>query len=129
MAAQMNIVTFGSDDIENKLSKMNERDIDDLAFGAIELDSTGKILKYNSAEGAITGRDPSEVIGKNFFREVAPCTNTPEFYGEFQKGVSAGNLSTMFEYEFNYQMTPTKVKVHMKKALVGDSYWVFVKRI
>jgi photoactive yellow protein len=35
----------------------------------------------------------------------------------------------MIEYTFNYQMKPTKVKVHMKKALVGDSYWVFVKRL
>jgi len=26
-------------------------------------------------------------------------------------------------------MKPTKVQVHMKRALQGDSYWVFVKRL
>jgi len=30
---------------------------------------------------------------------------------------------------FDYNMAPTKVKVHMKKALVGDTFWVFVKRV
>ena len=125
----MEIVTFGSEDIENTLSKMDDKKINDLAFGAIQLDGSGKILQYNAAEGAITGRDPKAVIGKNFFREVAPCTNSREFKGRFEEGVAAGNLNTMFEYTFDYEMKPTKVKVHMKKALSGDSYWVFVKRL
>ena len=125
----MEIVTFGAADIENKLAKMNEQDIDQLAFGAIELDANGVILKYNMQEGSITGRTPKDVIGKNFFEEVAPCTKTPKFHGAFRDGVKANNLSAMFEYEFDYKMTPTKVKVHMKKALTGNTYWVFVKRL
>lgn len=125
----MEIVKFGQDDIENSLSKMNDKDLDGLAFGAIQLDQDGNILQYNAAEGDITGRDPEEVKGKNFFREVAPCTNTDEFYGKFKKGVESGELNTLFEYTFDYNMMPTKVKVHMKKALSGDSYWVFVKRL
>jgi len=120
---------FGSNDASNQLAKMSDKDINNLAFGAIELDPQGKILKYNKAEGEITGRNPSEVIGKNFFTEVAPCTKTDAFYGKFRDGVKSGNLSTIFEYTFDYQMKPTKVKVHMKKALNGDSYWVFVKRL
>lgn len=124
----MDWVKFGEEDIENKLSKMKENDIDDLSFGAIQLDKTGKILQYNSAEGDITGRDPKAVMGKNFF-DVAPCTKSPEFYGRFQDGVKKNDLNVLFEYRFDYKMTPTKVKVHMKKALVGDTYWVFVKRL
>ncbi|KAA8984507.1 MULTISPECIES: photoactive yellow protein [Gammaproteobacteria] len=125
----MERVNFGSEDIGNKLAEMSDRDIDQLAFGAINLDANGKILSYNKAEGEITGRKPEEVIGKNFFTEVAPCTKTDDFFGKFQEGVKSGNLSTMFEYTFDYQMKPTKVKVHMKKSLDGNSYWVFVKRV
>lgn len=129
MTATMQLVEFGTSDIENTLGKMSASEIDRLAFGAVQLDSAGRILQYNAAEGAITGRDPKAVVGKNFFTEVAPCTNTPAFKGVFDKGVRSGDLNTMIEYTFNYQMKPTKVKVHMKKALVGDSYWVFVKRL
>jgi photoactive yellow protein len=125
----MDIAKFGSEDIENALGKMSDKDIDNLAFGAIKLDGQGNIEQYNMAEGEITGRDPKAVVGKNFFTEVAPCTNQPGFYGKFKEGVEKGNLNEMFEYTFDYQMEPTKVKVHMKKAMTGDSYWVFVKRV
>ncbi len=125
----MDIVKFGQEDIENTLSTMKDEDLDNLAYGAIELDEKGNILQYNSAEGDITGRDPNEVKGKNFFTEVAPCTNTDEFYGKFKEGVASGDLNALFEYVFDYKMMPTKVKVHMKKALSGDTYWVFVKRL
>lgn len=126
----MEMVKFGSDDMGNQLAKMSDSQIESLAFGAINLDAKGKILKYNKAEGEITGRNPSEVIGRNFFTEVAPCTNSKEFYGKFKAGVDSGDLSTMFEYTFDYKMKPTKVKVHMKKAMGDDdSYWIFVKRV
>ncbi|MBE0505180.1 MAG: photoactive yellow protein [Marinospirillum sp.] len=125
----MEVLSFGSDNIENTLAKMSKQQLDGVAFGAIQLDAQGKILQYNAAEGDITGRDPSKVIGKSFFREVAPCTNRPEFKGRFDEGVKGGNLNVMFEYTFDHEMKPTKVKVHMKKALNGESYWVFVKRL
>jgi len=126
--ATMNTLAFGKSDVENVLSKMNDAQLNKLAFGAIELDAAGKILKYNEVEGAITGRDPKAVIGKSFFTEVAPCTNRPEFKGVFDAGVRAKNLNAMFEYVFDHQMKPTKVKIHMKRAISGDTYWVFVKR-
>ena len=125
----MDIVRFGQQDIDNALQRMSDNDLDGLAFGAIKLDGKGTILQYNAAEGAITGRDPGEVVGKNFFTEVAPCTNQPDFYGRFQNGVESGELNDLFEYTFDYKMAPTKVKVHMKKAITDDTYWVFVKRL
>lgn len=125
----MEQIQFGANDMANILAKMTAKDIDNLAFGAIKLDKTGKILSYNKAEGDITGRKPEEVIGKNFFTEVAPCTNQHEFYGKFKEGVESGNLNTLFEYTFDYQMTPTKVKVHMVKSVLDDGYYIFVKRI
>ncbi|MET0855379.1 MAG: photoactive yellow protein [Telluria sp.] len=129
MLPSLQIVAFGKDDIENVLGKMSGAELNGLAFGAIQLDATGKIIHYNAAEADITGRDAASVIGKSFFRDVAPCTNTPKFKGVFDAGVKAGNLNTMFEYVFDYNMKPTKVKIHMKKAISGDTFWVFVKRM
>jgi len=120
---------FGQNDIGNVLNDMDSGQIDNLAFGVITLDKAGNILQYNAAEGAITGRDPKEVIGKNFFTDVAPCTKTDEFHGRFTRGVAAGDLNVMFEYTFDYKMAPTRVRVHMKTAPLGDKYWVLVKRL
>lgn len=125
----MKTVAFGKSDVENVLAKMGDAQLDKLAFGAVELDATGRIIKYNAVEGAITGRDPKAVVGKNFFTEVAPCTNRPEFKGVFDAGVRGNDLNTLFEYVFDHQMKPTKVKIHMKRAISSNSYWIFVKRV
>jgi photoactive yellow protein len=127
--SSLNIVGFGKDDIDNVLARLSAREVDQLAFGAVQLDGKGTILQYNAAEAGITGRNAGDVMGKNFFRDVAPCTNSPAFKGTFDDGVRAGNLNTMFEYVFDYDMSPTKVKIHMKKAIADDSYWIFVKRL
>jgi photoactive yellow protein len=129
MAGNLNIVGFGRDDFDNVLSKLTAREVDQLAFGAVQLDGKGTILQYNAAEASITGRDAKAVIGKNFFRDVAPCTSTPAFKGVFDAGVRDGNLNTMFEYVFDYNMSPTKVKIHMKKAISDATFWIFVKRL
>lgn len=129
MAGSMNIVGFGRTDIDNVLARLTAQEIDQLAFGAVQLDAKGTVLQYNAAEASITGRKREDVIGRNSFREVAPCTDSPAFKGAFDAGVRSGDLNTMFEYVFDYRMAPTKVKIHMKKALVGDSYWIFVKRL
>ncbi len=126
--ANMKTVAFGKSDVANVLSKMDDAQLNKLAFGAVEVDAAGRIIKYNAVEGAITGRDPKAVIGKNFFTEVAPCTNRPEFKGVFDAGVRSKDLNTMFEYVFDHQMKPTKVKIHMKRAIAGETYWIFVKR-
>jgi photoactive yellow protein len=126
----MDAVGFDRDSIENALRNPGDNGIDDLAFGAIQLDADGTILQYNAAESEITGRKREDVIGKNFFTEVAPCTNIPEFKGRFDEGIATGTLSTVFEYVFDYGMRPTKVKVQLLNSLIGeDNYWVFVKRI
>lgn len=129
MGSSMELIEFGKGDIENVISTLSPAQIDGLAFGAIELSAEGVIKQYNMTEGHITGRDPKSVIGKNFFLDVAPCTNRPTFRGKFDRGVRNGDLNTMFHYTFDYNMQPMRVKVHMKKALVGDSYWMFVKRL
>ena len=125
----MTRIEFGQDDLDNVMASLTTAQIDRLAFGAIQLDAAGKVRAFNQTESNITGRKKEAVIGRNFFDEVAPCCNRSAFRGVFDAGVKAGNLNAMFEYTFDYVMKPTRVKINMKKALVGDTYWIFVKRL
>jgi len=120
---------FNSRDLEESLGTLTQEDMDALSFGAVEVDRNGVILRYNRAEGEITGRNPRDTLGKNFFKEVAPCTDSVEFSGRFAAGVKDGNLNAMFEYTFDYEMRPTKVKVQLIKGSANNSFWIFVKRI
>ena len=120
---------FGEADLNNILSRMSPAEIERLPFGVIQLDASGVVLSYNAAESKITGRRAVDVIGCHFFNEIAPCCNTPVFRGVFEDGVKSGQLDTIFTYVFSYRMNPTKVKVHMRKAMATNTYWVFVKLI
>ncbi len=125
----MRIVKFGATNVANELAQMSDEDIDKLAFGLVELDRDGKILRYNAAEADIAGLDQEGMVGRDFFKEVAPCTRTDVFEGRFRQGVEQGKLDIEFAYVFDHQMPQTQVRVHMKQADTGDTYWVMVKRV
>ncbi len=125
----MRIVKFGATNVANELAQMSDEDIDNLAFGLVELDRDGKILRYNAAEADIAGLDQEGMVGRDFFKEVAPCTRTDVFEGRFRQGVEQGKLDIEFAYVFDHQMPQTQVRVHMKQADTGDTYWVMVKRV
>ena len=110
-----------------RIDSLTEDDFDALPFGAIKLDANGRILKYNLYESRLAGRDPSEVIGQNFFIEVAPCTNVQEFAGLYRKGIAEGKLDTTFPYRFLFPNRVVDVEITLILNPDGASAWVFVK--
>lgn len=110
------------------IEAMSEEELDALPIGAIQLDPEGRIISYNAAESELSGRDPEAVIGKNFFREVAPCTDVQEFAGRFRDGVRRGELNVILPYVFDFQMSPTRVWVRLFYSQRSKTAWVFVTR-
>ncbi len=123
----MEIIPFGSQDVDNILAREPQR-VEKLAFGAVLLDRNGKVVKYNQAEGMISGRDPSQVVGKDFFNEIAPCAKGKRFHGEFLKFHQTGQVNVMFDYKFAYKGANVGVKIHLKSQPDGQHCWMFVKR-
>lgn len=124
----MKRVRFEPDDLQNAMANISDEEIDSLMYGAIELDAEGTILTYNQAESELTGRKPADVIGRNFFNDVAPCTRSNEFSGRFFEGVKTGDFNAAFEYVFDYEMEPTKVRIIMIRSAVRETYWLLIKR-
>jgi photoactive yellow protein len=113
-------------DLES-IDGMSDTELDALPFGAIRLDRQGRILSYNMMESRLTGRDPKRVIGRNFFSEVAPCTNVQEFAGRFREGVARGDMHVMFPYRFVFEMAPREVSITLFYSQGTDTAWVFVR--
>ena len=116
----------GRADIE-RIEHFGEPDLDQLPFGAIRLDKEGKILSYNQTEADLAGRKKENVVGKNFFTEVAPCTDVQDFASKFREGVQKGTLHTVFPYVFDYNMDPRNVWVTLFYSNETDTAWVFVR--
>ena len=123
----MEIIPFGSQDVDNILAREPQR-VEKLAFGAVLLDRNGKVVKYNQAEGLIAGRDPADVVGKDCFNEIAPCAKGKRFHGEFLKFHQTGQVNVMFDYKFAYKGANVGVKIHLKSQPDGQHCWMFVKR-
>lgn len=100
-----------------------------LPFGAIRLDREGNVLSFNQYESELTGRHRDRVIGRNFFTEVAPCTNVREFAGRFRAGVALGQLHEVFPYRFDFEMAPRDVTVTLFYSDITGSAWVFVREV
>lgn len=109
------------------VDRMSESELDTLPFGAIRLDREGKVLSYNAAEAKLTGRDPKRVIGRNFFTDVAPCTNVQAFAGRFREGVEKKKMHAIFPYRFDFEMAPRDVSITLFWSEQTESAWVFVR--
>ena len=125
----MRIVKFSADNVANELADITDEELDGLAFGAIELDRTGRILRYNAAEADISGRDQAGMVGRDFFADVAPCTRGEAFEGRFRAGVKAGKMDVQFTYVLDHEMDATEVRVRMHTVEGKDTYWVLIKRV
>lgn len=113
---------------QSNLHTISESQLDSAEFGVVKVDDTGKILFYNKYESDLAGVSQAAAQGKNFFTEIAPCTNNRLFLGKFRQGVSSGNLDLAFNYTFSYKMKPTNVVIHLVHKAEDKSNWILVKK-
>jgi photoactive yellow protein len=85
--------------------------LDLLPYGIIVVDEAGKILYYNAREEEISNRRRGNVLGKNFFSEVAPCTQVQEFYGRFKETMLRVGLVADFHFRFPFPERPREVEI------------------
>ncbi|MBK1694590.1 diguanylate cyclase [Chromatium weissei] len=110
-----------------QLDALSEEQLDQLPCGTIRVNADGVILFYSRSHAKLVNREPTAVLGRNFFSEVAPCTVVPEFYGRFRHGVLTGNLNTTFEFVFDFEMHPAQVRIGMRASNRAGEFWILVE--
>ncbi len=121
--------TSSATDVLHRADSLDETELDGLPVGMIQLDRTGKVLKFNRTESDLARMQKSEALGKSFFDEVAPCTKVQEFHGRFLEGVESRTLHTVFNYEFKFRDGRRKdVVISMFYSQSTETVWVLVQR-
>ena len=87
------------------------------------------MIFYNAAESRFSGRSVEAVVGRDFFRDVAPCTDLPAFRGRFLEGVRRGALDEGFVFTFGFEPAPVRVEVWLRSAREPDRYWVMIRSL
>jgi photoactive yellow protein len=89
-------------DVVYRADALAAAELDALPYGMIQLDASGVVLRYSSAESRLSGMTAESCLGRSFFDEIAPCTHVREFYGRFRDGVAAGRLDAVFTFRFAF---------------------------
>src|ERR1700753_1847325 len=101
---------FGDPGLLDALESGPADRIDELGFGLIVMDRDGGVTGYNQAESQLAGLPVDEVVGRNFFVEVGPCTNN---YLIAQRFHDSEELDEQLDYVFTYRMSPTPVRLRL----------------
>ena len=68
-------VDFDAADTALRLQGLDDDELDELPLGVIEMDLEGTVLRYKATESRCSGLPRDRVVGRHFFRDVAPCSN------------------------------------------------------
>jgi photoactive yellow protein len=113
-------------DLYKELGSLRVNQFDQLPFGAIRLTRKGIVLEYNAAEAAFARRDPLNVVGKNFFAEVAPCARVGKFYDTFLQATRGGEFDHTFKFTFRFPFGLRQVRIRLFSDGTANGIYAFV---
>ena len=104
-----------------------------LPFGLLELDAAGVVIRYSPA----AERDPEvpakDVLGRNFFTEIAPVPQLGELRGRLlsfmERGGSVEKLSTVFSADGEAVKLQLLLAVTPNSSDTGGSRLAFVRLV
>jgi photoactive yellow protein len=105
-------IQFNAPGIGAQLSAMTDDELDSLPFGVVEMNRQFQVLRYNSTESRQSGLPPARVLGRHFFRDVAPCANNRHVAERFEQAA----LDETVAYTFLLNMRPAPVTLRMLKS-------------
>ncbi len=106
-----------------------EDEIDALPFGLIGVSADGTIEQYNAYESKLARLAKERVIGRNFFRDVAPCALVEKFQGRFERFVEgSGDAAESFDFEFRFAFGPQFVNITFLRSAKTKQIKILVNR-
>jgi photoactive yellow protein len=110
------------------LPSLSRQELDSLDFGVVKVNDAGVIEIYNTYESQLANVSPSTAQGRNFFTQVAPCTNNRLVFGRFKEGVQQDSLDAELSYTLTYKMRPTNVRMRLYRDSSTKTNWILVQK-
>lgn len=108
-----------------RLEAMSAQALDALEFGVVRMRLDGKVVAYNAFESKLAGLSKERVLARNFFADVAPCTNN---YMVAERFMSEPELDATLDYVFTLRMKPTAVQLRLLRSANLEHMYLLVKR-
>jgi photoactive yellow protein len=99
--------------------------LDDAPYGIVAMALDSVVLAYNRTESEAARLNSTRVVGQNFFRSVAPCTNNAMIAQRFE---TESVLDATIDYVFTLRMLPTPVRLRMLRSPSAQRMYLLVER-
>ena len=116
--------SFDTPSLAAAVEALEVADIDELPFGAIRISENGLVAFYSKAEAKLSGRNDRPALGANFFVDIAPCFDNPDFLGRIERARKQGTIDIEFGYIGDFDDLEKEVRVRVQSASDGG-YWIF----
>lgn len=121
-------IAFDAPRLAAMLDEMHEMQIDALPFGVIHVDVEGRVRRYSRREAELSGRGARVTVGLHFFRELAPCMDSPAFRGRIEAAIAAGTLDVRLSHVGDFADRGRALDVRALSARAGG-FWLCLRRI
>lgn len=121
------IVSFDAPDLAHRVEALNLDEVDALPFGAIRLDPAGRVAFYSAREAELSGHGARVPPGVGFFTEVAPCMNTPAFWGRIRDAMARGDFELELLHIGDFASRRRRLRARAFPASAGG-LWLFLLR-
>ncbi len=119
-------MNFDAPTLLQDLQHATPEQLDAAPFGIVRMDSAGVVAAYNRYESNLSGISPDSAFGRNFFTEIAPCTNN---FMVAERYAAGGDLDELVDYVFTYRMAPTRVKLRLLRSAGVDAQYLCVLKV
>ena len=119
-------VDFDDIDVALALEALSDRQRNSLDYGVVKLDRNGVVSHFSETEARKSGFD-KPAIGKDFFLQVAPCMNKPEFKGRLDEAWSKGKVDIEIGWVGDFNDADREIRIRAVSASDGG-VWILLNR-
>lgn len=118
---------FDAPDLVEQVERLSREEIDALPFGVIQLDASGHVLLYSRREAEQSGYGQDIDPGTPFFTQIAPCMNTPQFWGRIQRAMAHRDFDIEMIHVGDFADRRRRLRVRALPSSSGG-VWLFHSR-
>lgn len=121
---------FSGDGLHGWLDSANDRALDDLDYGVIGLDKSGRASRYSRYEARMAGFDQADVLGREFFKEIGRCMNNGLVAKRLDDALAHGEtLDAVIDYVLAFRSAITPVRLRLLARPDSELRYLLVRRL
>jgi photoactive yellow protein len=108
-----------------ELNAADDAALNELSFGVVGLDASGRTRAYNLFESGLAGLSRDSVLSQEFFLTTGVCMNN---FLVAQRFVDEPVLDVTLDYVLTFRMRPTPAKLRLLQQPDGRLHYILIQR-